>query len=75
MIHQFSQNLVDQCLKYNKSVDKFKKHNYIFEVIITNAKRRHSFVIFMYSDSMIRILKIKFNKVNNVHQTIQRFVN
>ena len=70
MIHQFSQDFVDQYLKCDKDVDKFKKHNCIFEVIITNAKRRHSFVVFMYFDSMIRIFKIEFNKVNSAHQTI-----
>ena len=75
MIHQFSQNLINQCLKCDRNVDKFKKHNCIFEMIITNAKRRHSFVVFTYFDSMIRIFKIEFDKVNNAHQTIQRFVN
>ena len=70
MIYQFSQNFVNQCLKCNKDVDKFKRHNCIFKMIITNAKRRHSFVAFTYSDSMIRIFKINFDKINNVHQTI-----
>ena len=75
MIHQFSQDFVNQCLKCNKDVDKLKKYNCIFEMIITSAKRRHSFVVFMYFDSIIRIFKIEFDKINNVHQTIQRFVN
>ena len=70
MIHQFSQDFINQCLKCNINVDKLKKHNYIFEMIITNAKRRHLFVLFIYFDSMIRILKIKFVKVNNIHQMI-----
>ena len=67
MIHQFSQNLINQCLKYNRNVNKLKKQNCILKIIITNAKRRYSFVVFIYSDSMIRILKIKFDKINNVH--------
>ena len=75
MIHQFSQDFVNQCLKCNKNVNKFKKHNCILKVIIMNVKRRHSFVVFMYFDSMIHILKIEFDKINNVHQTIQRLVN
>ena len=67
MIHQFLQNFIDQCLKCNKDVDKFKKHNCIFEMIITDAKRRHSFIVFTYFNSMICIFKIEFDKINNVH--------
>ena len=67
MIHQFSQDFVDQCLKYNKNVDKLKKHNCIFKMIITNAKRCYSFVVFTYFDLMIYILKIKFDKINNIY--------
>ena len=70
MIHQFSQNFINQCLKCNRNVDKFKKHNYILEVIITNAKRRYSFIVFTYSNLTIRIFKIEFNKVNNAYQAI-----
>ena len=67
MIHQFSQNFIDQCLKYNKNIDKLKRYNCIFEVIITNAKCCHLFIAFTYFDLMIRIFKIKFDKINNIH--------
>ena len=40
-----------------------------------NAKRRHSLVILIYFNLIIRIFKIEFNKVNNIHQAIQRFIN
>ena len=67
MIHQFSQNFINQCLKYNKNVNKLKRHKCIFKKIVTNTKRRHSFFVFIYSNSIIRIFKIKFNKINNAH--------
>ena len=70
MIYQFSQNFIDQCLKRNRSVDKFEKHNCILEMIITNAKRRHSLVVFVYFNSMICVFKIELDKVRNAHKTI-----
>ena len=70
MIYQFSQNLINQCLKYNKNVDKFERHNCIFEMIITSAERRHSLVALAYFNSIICIFKIEFDKVRNVHKTI-----
>ena len=70
MIYQFSQDLVDQCLKHNKSVDKLEKHNCILEMIIMSAKRRHSFVVFVYFNSMICVFKIELNKIRNAHKTI-----
>ena len=70
MIYQFSQDLVNQCLKRNRSVNKSEKYNYIFEMIITNAKRRHSFVVFAYFNLMICVFKIELDKVRSAHKTI-----
>ena len=70
MIYQFSQDFVNQCLKRSRSVDKFEKHNYILEMIITNAKRRHSFIALAYFNSMICVFKIELDKVRNAYKTI-----
>ena len=69
-MYQFSQDFIDQCLKHNRSVDKFKRHNCIFEMFITNAKRCHSLIAFTYFNSIICVLKIEFNKVCSAHKTI-----
>ena len=68
------QSLINQCLKCNENVDKFERRNYISEIIITNAKRYHLFIILAYFNSMIYILKFEFNKVRNAYKTIQRLI-
>ena len=70
MIYQFSQDFINHYLKYNRSVNKFERHNCILEMIITNAKRRYSLVVFAYFNSMICIFKIKFDNVRNIHKTV-----
>ena len=68
VIYQLSQNFIDQCLKRNKSIDKLERYNCIFEMIITDAKRRHSLVALIFFNSMIYILKIELNKICNAHK-------
>ena len=70
MIYQFSQNIVDQYLKHNKSVDKLERHNCILEVIITNVKSRHLLVALAYSNSMICVFKIELDKIRSVYKAI-----
>ena len=63
MIYQLSHNLINQHLKRNRDVDKFKRHNRIFKVIITYTERHHPLISFIYFNLIIRIFKIEFNKV------------
>ena len=70
MIYQFSSDFIDQCLKCNRSVDKFEKHNCILEMIITNTKHHYSLVAFAYFNLMICVFKIELNKIRSVHKTI-----
>ena len=44
-------------------------------MIVSRAKNDHSFIIFSNLNAMICIFEIKFDKINNVYQTIKRFLN
>ena len=49
-------------LKNNKSVNKFEKHDLIFELIILCAKCNFSFIVFANSNAMIRVAYINFDE-------------
>ena len=70
MIYQFLQDLINQYLKRNRSVDKLKRHNFILEMIITNAERCYSLFVLAYFNLMIYIFKIELDRVRSVHKAI-----
>lgn len=71
----FSQNLVKISMEASQSVRKTEKHNLIFEVAISFAKRCFLLITFSYSDLMIGNRNIKLGKPLNIGQLFQELAN
>ena len=69
-VYQFDQYLIHQKLKNRRCVNRFKRYHDVFEKFVSRTKNCFSFVFYFDFDAIIRVFEIKFDEVNDFHQTI-----
>lgn len=59
----FSKDLIDIILKTGRSIKKFKKHYFIFEIAVSSFKSHFLFVVFYYPNLIVATDKFSVDKL------------